>query len=492
MTEINKSLDESIIELKDKAHEEWVKEKGFEDEDEYYDYLDELSDEEYDIVSIKLMKEFNDWFNKWYDNYSRDQNKKRYQEFIDKYGDDEDEEIPDFYEWVESQGLDIDTMEENPDVEEYYRKEYKRKFGESLTEGARSGVHQVSLKLALLKDLKKNPNYKEDPRWADFANVYDDVDEAIYETEDYLRELRLERKWESLNEDYDYETLEDYVRHYMGDDEISLEEIWEDVFNNEHDEDLANDVVAEIEAYRQNPYDAEHAEEWMERYPHGYYNNEDDYEVDESLTEAAPRKTIRVELYYNGELNDTVYFPTLKDAYKFSDQKILEDEEVGLDKISIFYNYTEGFGNMWVNDGRGWLYDRSKYESLNEAVAVDQWFIVRTPNGRMKDGKTTKYYISVQRNGAGVEYDETSIPNEVTTWGAYNQRIVRVDKSYIMGIFNNKDQAIQVAKSIIEANDNFFSDLNESLNEDFSSLKELPYSDKFKAFIADKEFWEAI
>lgn len=197
--------------------------------------------------------------------------------------------------------------------------------------------------------------------------------------------------------------------------------------------------------------------------------------VNESLNEAAPRKTIRVELYYNGELDDTVYFPTLKDAYKFSDEKILEDEEIGLDKISIFYNYTEGFGNMWVNDGRGWLYDRSKYESLNEAVAANQWFIVRTPNGRMKDGKTTKYYISVQRNGAGVEYDETSIPNEVTTWGAHNQRIVRVDKSYIMGIFNNKDQAIQVAKSIIDANDNFFSDLNESLDEakedDYKEIK---------------------
>ena len=104
-------------------------------------------------------------------------------------------------------------------------------------------------------------------------------------------------------------------------------------------------------------------------------------------------------------------------------------------------------------------------EALTEAVAANQWFIVRTPNGRMKDGKTTKYYISVQRNGAGVEYDETSIPSEVTTWGAHNQRITRVDKSYIMGIFDNKDQAIQVAKSIIDANDNFFSDLNESLDE---------------------------
>ena len=89
-----------------------------------------------------------------------------------------------------------------------------------------------------------------------------------------------------ITEDYDYEDLEAYVKHYMGeDDDVSLEDIWNEVFENEHDEDLANDVVARIEKYRENPYDPDHAEEFRERHPYGYYNNEDDYGVDESLRE---------------------------------------------------------------------------------------------------------------------------------------------------------------------------------------------------------------
>ena len=98
-------------------------------------------------------------------------------------------------------------------------------------------------------------------------------------------------------------------------------------------------------------------------------------------------------------------------------------------------------------------------EPLEEAIAEDQWFIIKTPNGRMKDGRTTKYYISVQRNGAGTKYDQSNVPLEVTTWGAHNQRIIRVGRDQIMGIFDNKDQAIQTAQSVIDANDNFFSDL---------------------------------
>jgi len=55
---------------------------------------------------------------------------------------------------------------------------------------------------------------------------------------------------ESLEEDYDYAELEDYVRHYIGEDELSLPEIWDEVFDDTQDEDLANDVVDMIEKYR--------------------------------------------------------------------------------------------------------------------------------------------------------------------------------------------------------------------------------------------------
>lgn len=90
------------------------------------------------------------------------------------------------------------------DVKEYLS------FDESLNEGARSGIHQVSLKLNLLRELKKNPNYREDPRWEQFGRVYDDIDEAIEDTEDYLLDLQQDRKWESLEEGYD--KYEKYIK----------------------------------------------------------------------------------------------------------------------------------------------------------------------------------------------------------------------------------------------------------------------------------------
>lgn len=90
------------------------------------------------------------------------------------------------------------------DVKEYLS------FDESLNEGARSGIHQVSLKLNLLRELKKNPNYREDPRWEQFADVYNDIDEAIRDNEDYLLDLQQDRKWESLNEENELEFSPNY------------------------------------------------------------------------------------------------------------------------------------------------------------------------------------------------------------------------------------------------------------------------------------------
>ena len=214
------------------------------------------------------------------------------------------EDIPTFWEWVDDQGLDPDVVEENPDLEEYFRQQYDTTFnlkspedydlsdedvpddyddfdfyqheeelpgyhyvcyfddddkveddsgdvdtlekaievcdnlraskgydcseifgpkgdtvatfwegqwntnyGESLNETL-SGLKSKK-KLDILKELKKNPNYKEDPRWKEFEdeliNFYHvdpseaDIDTAIYYTEtDWID---AQHQMESLEED---------------------------------------------------------------------------------------------------------------------------------------------------------------------------------------------------------------------------------------------------------------------------------------------------
>ena len=112
---------------------------------------------------------------------------------------------------LEEQYADYDIVTEfviyTDDGKELY---HDTNIVESLNEGARSGIHQVSLKLNLLRELKKNPNYREDPRWKKFADVYNDIDEAIEDTEDYLLDLQQDRKWESLNEENELEFSPNY------------------------------------------------------------------------------------------------------------------------------------------------------------------------------------------------------------------------------------------------------------------------------------------
>lgn len=117
-------------------------------------------------------------------------------------------------EWLGTQG----KYEEYkcPECGEYFYDEGGKlinsaEIEESLDEGARSGIHQLTLKLNLLRELKKNPNYREDPRWEKFADVYNDIDDAIADSEDELLGLQQDRRWESLNKDTNHKSLAESV-----------------------------------------------------------------------------------------------------------------------------------------------------------------------------------------------------------------------------------------------------------------------------------------
>jgi hypothetical protein len=49
---------------------------------------------------------------------------------------------------------------------------------------------------------------------------------------------------------YSYETYNELVNYYSMMDTMSLGEIWDEVYNRYNDENLANDVVAEVEGMR--------------------------------------------------------------------------------------------------------------------------------------------------------------------------------------------------------------------------------------------------
>lgn len=117
-------------------------------------------------------------------------------------------------EWLGTQG----KYEEYkcPECGEYFYDESgnlinSAELDESLNEGARSGIHQMTLRLMLLNELKKNPDYKDDPRWEEFSDIYDNIDAAIKDTNDELRDLRQDRKWESLGESVNKEDLPEEI-----------------------------------------------------------------------------------------------------------------------------------------------------------------------------------------------------------------------------------------------------------------------------------------
>ena len=243
-TDYGESLDETLSGLKSKKKldilRELKKDPNYKEDPRWKEFEDELINfyhvdpSEADIDTALYYTEF-DWIDANLAMESLDEDKLKFSPNYDPVGTplgkgtglgedyyDEENEVMIYscpncgtdLEWLGTQG----KYEEYkcPECGEYFYDEGGKlinsaEIEESLNEGARSGIHQVSLKLNLLRELKKNPNYKEDPRWEKFADVYNDIDEAIEDTEDYLLDLQQDRRWESLNKDTNHESLTESV-----------------------------------------------------------------------------------------------------------------------------------------------------------------------------------------------------------------------------------------------------------------------------------------
>ena len=113
------------------AYQRFIDKKGYEN---YYDDIipDDIPEEEADALYDKAKADLEDEFWQWYDKEDAAAQERFDKEFVDKYYHNFDK--PEYEDWLESQGMDPDTVWENPDVDEYYRREYTKEFGESLEE----------------------------------------------------------------------------------------------------------------------------------------------------------------------------------------------------------------------------------------------------------------------------------------------------------------------------------------------------------------------
>ena len=123
--------------------------------------------------------------------------------------------------------------------------------------------------------------------------TYDTKEEA----KERLRQVEyFKHKDESLNETYSPE-LDDDLNFYIEGEggikdewyqygEVDVDKWVDEATSNSESPELIDAIRKVCEQMNNGTYyDPDHAEEWSERYPYGYYNNESDYGVDESLNE---------------------------------------------------------------------------------------------------------------------------------------------------------------------------------------------------------------
>lgn len=102
---------------------------------------------------------------------------------------------------------------------------------------------------------------------------------------------------------YNYNVFDELVNYYASMDTMSLDDIWDDIYNQYNDENLANDVVAEIEDMRDEG-DAWYGIEGCDTITSS---------IDEYSQLATPEYTYSVEGYYDSN------FQGLVDSYSGND-----------------------------------------------------------------------------------------------------------------------------------------------------------------------------
>ena len=229
------------------------------------------------------------------------------------------EDIPDYWTWLRLQGMDPDEVEDNPDLDEWGRQQYDIMFGfkspedfdldgedEDLgeewetTDGdvvGRNDVVIYQFPHLSRADIRKAEEYglEDVTQWfsdwnpdrdtflrgeledlesygINYIGDYQLVDGYLFDDEGVscrfvegvaMRPSKKLKESAPVKEAYDPQTLKDYIVKYQ-DSADDMAEIWEDVYNETFDEDLANDVISGLEEIRDGADFNCWNDEWME------------------------------------------------------------------------------------------------------------------------------------------------------------------------------------------------------------------------------------
>lgn len=229
------------------------------------------------------------------------------------------EDIPDYWTWLQLQGMDPDVVEDNPDLDEWSRQQYDIMFGfkspedfdrdeedEDLgeewetTDGdiiGRNDVVIYQFPHLSRTDIRKAEEYglEDVTQWfsdwnpdrdtflrgeledlesygLNYIGGYQLADGYLFDDEGVscqfvegvaMRPGKKLKESAPVKEAYDPQTLKDYIVKYQ-DSADDMAEIWEDVYNETFDEDLANDVISGLEEIRDGADFNSWNDEWME------------------------------------------------------------------------------------------------------------------------------------------------------------------------------------------------------------------------------------
>lgn len=153
----------------------------------------------------------------------------------------------------------------------------------------------VSNKMAMAESLEDlnvlTDDELEQYRITDPDRDRDYVGTMLWEDVNYVEDLFPEISTE------DADIISDYVEHldahlYLTDDGVIIvQPLAFDSFGYKDLKSFLKDVRYTVNQWEEGDYfDADHAEEWIEKHPYGYYNSENDFGIDESLNEATDFK----------------------------------------------------------------------------------------------------------------------------------------------------------------------------------------------------------
>ena len=232
-------------------------------------------------------------------------------------------------DWLDSRGISYDVNEiTDPDDGLYGEAVAYLNLNESLTEGANGSVEDY------LKQMKKTGNPEKVMKNA----------KGNPNAEKAYKQFK-ETKKEPLKEDFDeadFESYKEYILDEFDDNgDVDPDRWYETVMEDFEDRELAEAIYQFcVQLNNGEYYDADHAAEWMERNPHGYYNNESDYgtgEQDESLNESEDVEEDKPYVVYDDDLENDYRFNTEQEAVECA-KKLLADGKTK--HASVYYKWS--------------------------------------------------------------------------------------------------------------------------------------------------------